>query len=246
MKKLLCILSILLSFNCRNINKTGEIKKDSVANFVATIKSNAYEIDTLKKVSKPFKLNNMVCYWEHFFEFQKNDSGTTQIEQIKMTLRNFETKKALSTFDINPIHSAYYDYKSSTYFETFNKGHFIDLNFDGFKDFTIYYEGSTPMSATTNIYLFNNKTKTFEDSELSDTSIEEVDPVNKILTTFSWDLEARYIKKHHFGKNGKIKFSAHITEENYSSNDTTLKVIRTYQKMINGKEVEIKVDTVEN
>jgi len=86
----------------------------------------------------------------------------------------------------------------------------------------------------------------FEDSELSDNSIEDLDAIHKILTTTSWDLNTHFTKKHHFDNKGKIKFTEYIDEENYYPNDTTSKLIRTYRKMIKDREIEIKVDTVDN
>lgn len=249
MKNVFYIFIILFLTSCKNVKKeTAVIKvlhEDTIGRAIARVDEGNDATDSLSKISKPFALNGIKCYWEHFFVLYKSKGDVYGME-VTMILKTFKTKQVLLEVFDNPRYIEDYDYKSEAYFDAINKDHFVDLNFDGFLDFKTYNKGSMPMTSVTNIYTFNGKTKLFEDSELSDNTIEELDATNKILTTSSWDLNARYTKKHHFSNNGKIKFSEYITEENYYPNDTTSRLIRTYQKMIKEEEVEIKVDTLDN
>jgi hypothetical protein len=154
-----------------------------------------------------------------------------------MKLYDYETKKLLLEYEYQPKYEENYDYKSVTYFDSINKHHFDDFNFDGFKDFTLYEYGSMAMTSATVIMLFNNETKTFEHSELSAPVIDEIDSVNKILTTHEWNMEYVSNKKYHFDNNGKIKF---IEVYRYP-NDTA---IVYYEKIINEKIVEQRTDTL--
>lgn len=237
MKKLIYISSIiLLAAGCKNIvqNKFPAQKvliNDMVA--PATAEESEVKADTLILTSRPFTLNNLLCYWKHSFLIY--DYGGLDIEA---KLYDYKTKRILLEYEESPKHPEYYyDYKSETYFDSINKNYFDDFNFDGFKDFTIYYNGSMAMTSTTAIYLFNNENKTFERSDLSDTSIEKIDTINRILQTSSWDMNYQFERKHHFDSNGKLIFSEQFTY----ANDTT--EIVHYKKTIDGKIVEQKTNT---
>lgn len=245
MKNLLYVFIILFLANCKNTKKETAVKKELHRDTVVKTVDGNEEPDSLTKISKPFPLNGLTCYWEHEFLIYKSGGDVHQLE-VAMKLKQFKTDKVLLEVNDNPRYAEDYDYKSESYFDDINKEHFEDLNFDGFKDFKIYNHGSMPMTSMTNIYTFNNKTKLFEDSGLSDNRIEDLDAANKILTTTSWNLNTQFATKHHFGNHGKIKFTEYIEEENYYPNDTTSKLIRTSRKMIKDKEIEIKVDTVDN
>ena len=71
--------------------------------------------------------------------------------EITMTLKHFKSNKVLLEVTDNPRYVEDYDYKSASYFDAINKQHFVNLNFDGFKDFKIYNRGSMPMTSMTNI-----------------------------------------------------------------------------------------------
>ena len=108
------------------------------------------------------------------------------------------------------------------------------VNFDGFKDFLIRSYGSMAMFELTNIYLFDNKTKSFVYSDLSDNGIE-TDSINRKLTTSSFDRDFEKTKIHYFDKFGKAKYTQVITK--YL--DSTYEVkYRTIEKIVNGKVVE--------
>lgn len=240
MKKLTYIFIILLVASCKNaIQNNLTVDKVVVADTAATEALPEYKTDTLSKISNPFLLNKLLCYWEHFFVIY-NYGGL----EITMKLYDYKTKKLLLEYEYQPKYEENYDYKSATYFDSINKDHFDDFNFDGFKDFTLYEYGSMPMTSATVIMLFNNETKTFEHSELSAASIDEIDNVNRILTTHEWDRENVYYKKYHFNKNGKIKFREEIAESEYSPNDTVIMKIRKYEKIKNEKIVEQRIDTL--
>lgn len=244
MKRIFYIAVMLLLVSCNNKRKNNYlVEKTIVSDTVATAEHAQYKTDTITKTSKIFPLNKLMCYWKHSFIIY--DYGNDQIGlDITMQLKESKTNKTILEYEFSPKYPEDYDFKSKHYFDVINKRHLADMNFDGFKDFTIYSPGSMPMTSSTNIYLFNKKTKTFDISDLSDTHIEEIDSLKKILTTSSFDMERVYFKKHHFDKKGKIKFSEHISEEDFYPNDTTQKRIRINTKMINNKEVETKIDTI--
>lgn len=240
MKKLTSIFIILLVASCKNaIQNNFPVDKVVIADTVSAREQPEYKADKLSKISNPFLLNKLLCYWEHFFVIY-NYGGL----EITMKLYDNKTKKLLLEYEYQPKYEENYDYTSLTYFDSINKRHFDDYNFDGFKDFSIYEYGSMPMTSGTVIMLFNNETKTFEHSELSAAVIDEIDSVNKILTTHEWDMDNVYYKKYHFDKNGKIKFREEITERDYYPNDTTAMRIKNYQKIINEKVVKQRTDTI--
>ncbi len=199
------------------------------------------EYDTLTLTSLPFALNRMSCYWKHSFVIY--DYGL----EVNMELLEKSSNRLLVEYADNPRYAENYNYKSSSYFDEINIKLLKDVNFDGLKDFVIYSEGSMAMTSLTNIYLFDKKTKTFirgEENDLSDISIEEIDSLNRILTTSSFDREREYKTLYHFDRSGNIKFTEHLSEETYSPNDTLDFTIKSYSKVVKGKEVASNVDTV--
>jgi len=202
--------------------------------------------DTIIKISEPFILNELSCYWKHYLIIA--DYG---LSEIIMELKEDKTDKLLFQYSDYVKYEDDFNYKSDNYFDEINEKHFIDVNFDGYKDFIIRSYGSMPMTDRTNIYIFYKQIKTFDsqrdaDGEyLSDTNIDEIDTINKILTTSSFSMELVFRRKHHFDNNGKIKFSEYFSEEFFYPNDTIEKRVTTYAKIINGKKVETKIDTTD-
>lgn len=240
MRKLLFISIILVFASCKKLPKNnvpvGTIATDTISHTEIPLKKS----DTLTKISEPFQLNNMLCYWKHSFIIY-DDYGF----DITMELKSADTRSTLFEYEYAPKYTEDYDYKSNSYFDTINKRHFRDVNFDGFKDFVIRSFGSMPMTSQDNIYLFNRNNKTFEYSEdLSDNTIEEVDNIKKILTTSSFTRESTSQRKHHFDKAGKLLFSEETFEGELEISDTILSNVVRYKKIINGKVVEIKTDTI--
>lgn len=245
MKNLIYLLLFFVLVSCKNsVPTTSSVAQNTVIDTVAFPDERELKTDTLTKVSDAFVLNKLVCYWHHHFVIYHYDNEEYGLD-ITMKLHEQKTKKLLLEWEFSPKYAEDYDYKSEHYFDSINKRHFRDMNFDGFKDFTIYSQGSMPMTSTTNIYVFNNETKTFNPSDLSDNVIEELDSVNRILTTSSWDMQANYTKKHHFDKKGKIKFTEVFTEvfeEEEVISDSIVKQKVQYQKIVDGKVVEERMD----
>jgi len=202
-----------------------------ITDTAATLMSEEDEMktDTFTIKSQPFVLNNLLCYWEHFFVIYDNFGI-----EIEAKLYDYKTKQIILEYSESPRNPEYYyDYKSESYFDSINMHYFEDFNFDGYKDFSIYSYGSMAMTSVTSIYLFNNKTKVFDYSEeLSDNTIEEIDTIKRILKTFSWDMENTYNKIHHFDRSGKLLFSE-IFDYSNETDDLVY-----YRKIVNQKVIE--------
>lgn len=247
MKKLLYISFLITLFlSCHHS------KKKFVANgktFYDTISVEAIteiKYDTIVKISEPFKLNKIFCYWKHYLVI--DDYG---LSEFIMELKQHKNDRLIFQYSDYVKFQDDFNYKSDSYFDEINEKYFKDVNFDGYKDFIIRSYGSMPMTDLTNVFIFDKQTETFTiDSQrdangeyLSDTNIDEIDSINKILTTSSFSIEVVFRRKHHFDKNGKIKFSEYFSEEFFYPNDTIEKRVTKYMKIIDGKEFESKIDT---
>ncbi len=198
--------------------------------------------DTVIKISKSFQLNTIWCYWKHTFVVY-GESGF----DLSMELRNSNSDSIMFEFEHAPKHSEEYNYKAGNYFEELNREHFKDVNFDGFKDFTIYLYGSMPMTSQTDIFIFNKNTGQFEidpEEDLSDTVIEELDSINRILVTSGFNMEATHKTKYHFDRNGKIKFTEKISEKMLDSDDANQLTVSEYEKYVKGKLINRRTDTL--
>lgn len=244
LKYLKIVCFILLFINCRNsaiqnISSNENTKIDTVS----TEPNSEIIYDTITKKSESFLLNNILCYWENKFI-----GSNGYVEEILMELKNEKTNESLLKYEHKPKYPNEYNYQSDYYFKELNKKHFTDVTFDGYKDFIIYSYGSMPMTSMQVIFVFNAKTKTFlsgdDENDLSNTNIEEIDSINKVLITSSFDREGYYVKRHHFEKNGKIKFTEYLDEIDFLQNDTISKLIVLYRKVKDGKEIERKIDTI--
>lgn len=234
MRNLIYLLSFLFLINCKNSNinrvQKSVIKQDTVLkNEILVDKS-----DSILKKSNPFELNKMLCYWENYiFE---ND-------EIKINLKNYKTNKMLIS-EIIFNENVKVDDDSEQDFDKLIADYFGDFNFDGFKDFFIYYKGSTAMTSNYGIFLFNPKTQTFDYSEyLSENvnSIDTVDSKNKKLITTSYSRFFEVTKTHYFDKFGTVRFSEIITLE---VSDTKPMQYKTYEKIVNGAAVITKKDSI--
>jgi len=215
-------IQILLIISCKN-----SIDKDQ-----PSIKTNA--IDTTSIInktygtiikSKPFKINGIECYWE------QTDTLTEEGTMDLIKLKAYKTNRIL----VNHI-----DCCLKYGFDMNTTDHFIDVNFDGFKDFLIRSYGSTAMFEETHIYLFDNKAKQFTPSDLSDNIIEP-DSIHRKLITSSFDRNFEKTKTHYFDNIGKLKHTEIVTIEHW---DTTPYEYKTYEKIVNGKVVETKKDSI--
>lgn len=232
MKNIFYIFIILVLTSCKNSIKSDEPKKLVITDTVARREISTHKYGIIKK-SNPFKINGIECFWE------QTDTLVEEGAMDIIRLKDYKTKRVL----INHIDCCCCKYG----FEFYSSENFIDINFDGFKDFLIMSYGSMAMFELTNIYLFDNKTKQFEYSDLSDNGIE-TDSVNKRLITRSSDISPNgrnfeKTKTHYFDKFGKVKYTEVITTEDW---DTIPTVYRTYEKIVNGKVVETKKDSVIN
>lgn len=226
MKNLFYIVVIFFVVSCKNTTKDISSKEAVNADSVTTTEFSEMKADTLAKISKPFNINDVKCYWTQL----DSPEDITMLE-----LKDFTTQRILLTYsDSFRIKN---DFNSAGYFDE----HFQDLNFDGFKDFLITSYGSNEMTNLVNIYVFNEKTKSFEFSEeLSDNRIESIDVINRKLITSSSDRDSETIKNHYFHKNGQLKYLEIITKSDSIVNDTINIYINRYEKSINGKIVKTK------
>lgn len=224
MKNLFYIVVILFVVSCKNTTKDISSKKS--INTVTTKEFPKMKAETPAKISEPFIINGMKCNWRQI----DSSEGETTLE-----VKDYKTQRILLSY------SDYFrtenDFNSADYFNE----HFQDLNFDGFKDFLIISYGSNETTNLVNIYLFYDRTKSFEFSEdLSDNRIEEIDTVNRILVTSSSSGDNEIKKNHYFDKNGKLKYLETITKSDSIVNDTVNLYRNRYEKSINGKVVKTK------
>lgn len=220
MKKTLYIFTFLLVVSCKN-----PIIKENIV-------LQKTEKDTIFRISNPFKINNMEIYWKYYF--------TTEGEML-MTLKEYKTNRTLLEHsDITRLDFDYYknyDYSNEQYLENFQ-----NVNFDDNMDFVLYSnQDSGSGGAFFRIYLFNNNKKVFEYSEVLSGGEVEIDTINKTLTTY-WKSgkSFNFQKIYHFGQNGKIEFTENFVNEYLEENSWKT----DYKKMINGKIVEQKTDTI--
>lgn len=250
MKKLFYIsFLILFLVSCKN-SKSVRFPEENTVIPETVSEEEIIEVkyDTIIKTSDPFKLNNILCYWEHTL-IVANYIDYSVLDNIVMKLKDYKTSRLIVEESDYVKYERDFDYKSDNYFEEINKRYFKDVNFDGYKDFITFSYGSMGMTNSTGIYIFDKHTQTFvskkdaDGEDLSDNYIEEIDSVNRILVTSSFDMEAQYTRKHYFDKNGKIKFSEYITEKSIEISDTIYGIF-DYSKIINGKEIERRIDTL--
>lgn len=232
---ILLIFIILIFTSCKNTTKENPTKKDVKNNIVAFNKLSNKELDTIVKTSNTFKINGIECIWKHYIIN----------EEVRFILKDFKTNQTLIDTDYILNYISESD-TSSTYFKTVNEKCFVDLNFDGFKDFTCESRGSNgAMSNIVIIYIFNNKTKTFNESEeIYGNEILKIDKIKRsLILSHEWrhGQDSTII---YFNKLGKIKYTE--VYSGYSSIiDTTTWVYNIYIKTINGKKVKEKRDSIQ-
>lgn len=214
-----------------NNSQTTEIKTDTVA----TSTTQEVILDTLVKISKPFKLNGIKCYWEH------KVAGSNK---FIIRLLDYNTNKVLLAHDdiFPPL-----NYKADNYFDEINKESLKDVNFDGHIDVLLkIYSGAMAMNDRIYVYLFDHEDRIYISAdELEANRIELIDKKNRKLIAAN---EYRYGTDsivHHFDKAGKIKFTDEFS--NYTIlEDTTWVEYKTYKKIVNGETVyeRTKSDTI--
>jgi hypothetical protein len=227
MKILFYIFTISLLVSCKNL-ENNPIKKIVIKDTVSTLEIPSHKYGLILK-SKPFKINGIECYWE------KTDTLVDEGVSNLIKLIEKRTKRILINHQECCLKYG---------FDFGSPNNFLDVNFDGYKDFLIRSYGSIAMFENTNIYLFNNKTKQFVYSDLSDNLIE-TDSINRKLITRSFDRSSEgnfnKTKTHYFDAFGKAKYTEVFTIQDF---DTIPVEYRTYEKIVNGKLVKTKKDTV--
>ena len=217
---------ILFLSGCRNAVENSPSNTTAVKDSISVADLPKLKTGTLAKTSAPFIINSIKCTWKQ----TESPEG-----EITLELKDYKTQRILLGY------SDYFrtenDFNSAGYLNE----HFQDLNFDGFKDFLMTSYGSNETTNLVNIYLFNERTKTFEFSEdLSDNRIEEVDTVNRKLVTSSSGKDNEIKKNHYFDKYGQLKYLETITTSDSIVNDTLNIYRNRYEKSVNGKVVKTK------
>lgn len=218
--------------SCKNSKEIDVLEENIITKAEEIIKA-----ETLTKISESFTVNGVECYWKVSIIMEQGDFEGGFITR---ELINNKTQKTI----LKDSDFAHIDRYKEIDFEK-EKENFKDVNFDGFKDFIVFNHSGTPKPYNFfyNIHIFDNSTKSFDFSEeLSGTEIE-TDSINrKVISNYLYmGHSAKTI--HHLDKNGKIKFTEIFREDSATINDT-LYTGKEYIKIINGKVVETKRDSI--
>lgn len=230
----LVLVQILLFTSCKNtVDKTATPTLPQKAINIDTVALGTdHEIkwDTIKHLSKSFEVNKILLYWEK--NYVMADGG---ISEIYARLRNYKTEQLLIEV---PLGFEDHVDNSDDFYNKLKEQSFEDYNFDGFDDISVSLRGSTALTSMTAIYLFNPKTKSFNNysEKLSATDVE-VDKKSMTVTATNYDRHSEIAKKYHFDKLGKIKYTEIFSHYNDSIE------YKTYEKIVHGKVVESKVDS---
>jgi hypothetical protein len=249
MKNIICI-SFLIAFSCQN-SKNNKVSEENITDKEKTTTDtlvqkvpeykkteiNWEKYDTFFKVSEPFLINGIECFWEFELTVYEGATGGSGINRLK----NHNTNKVLllneDYFDIdlfNSIDKNNFDFN----------GAFKDANFDGLKDFIVYSRtGSGSGGSAFNVYLFDKKKNIFELSDELSGGEFEINETDKTVSTY-WKMGVGWnsSRVHHFDKNGKIKFTE-ITTREIVDGDTISLLQTTYEKVVNGKTIKTEIDT---
>ncbi len=218
---------LLYSCNFKQENKETKIVDSSKKDTSVIAKNTFPKYDTFVKTSSDFIVNNINCY----FKYETVSEDTLGYCNVVTQLIDKATGKAILENE-----DFYYGFNP----EKFQIGQ-DDFNFDGNKDYSFYSnENSGSGGVFYKIYLFNNKTKRFDYSELLSGGNVEVDSLNKTVSNF-WKMGAgfRSTENIRFGKQGKIKFIERKISEGIEG-DTLGRRKITYEKKINSKIVKRK------
>ena len=108
MKPALLIFFILLITGCIKSVKTIPAKETVIAPTLAQTKLMATELDTLVKTSKPFKVNGIVCYWQHYF---------SSTDEMRMVLKKVKTEEVMADTDFILLYGPGENEDSGSYFD---------------------------------------------------------------------------------------------------------------------------------
>ena len=218
------ILLIVILTGCNRPVYKNHTQSNIVTDTVATAPLPEIVPDTVVKISKPFNLNNTRCYWRHEI--------TTDDELIIKLLEHKTNEILLEHFSFIYVKP---DYEALYYFDEINKDCFANVNFDGFTDILIKFQGDGPINDAVDIFLFNKENKIYNHSaDLSDNRIGKIDAKNKKFITTNTSRHGSDSTIHYFNNTGKV-----IARETFSSYNTTEDTIwlehKTYQKTVNGE-----------
>lgn len=250
MKTTFYIFAIFIFVNCQNsknnnVSEENNTDKENIITDTLDQKVPEYKkseinwdkYDTLFKVSEPFLINGIKCFWEFELTVYEGATGGVGVNRLK----NHNTNKVLllneDYFDLDLFNSI-----DKNNFD-FNGG-FKDANFDGLKDFIVYSKtGSGSGGSAFNVYLFDKKKNIFEISEELSGGEFEINETDKTVSTY-WKMGVGWNSSqvHHFDKNGKIKFTEITTREIIEGDKTNL-LQTTYKKVVDGKTIKTEIDT---
>lgn len=229
MKKLLYISFLILFLVSCKQPQSNDFSQENII-----VDTFVQKTDTITKISEPFIVNNIECYWK--VSIIRDDEG----EHITRELIEDKTQKII----LKDVDFYHIEEHINIDFEK-EKENFKDVNFDGFKDFIVFNYSNSPQDYLDfyNIHIFNKNTKSFDFSEeLSDTQIK-IDSINKRVTSDYGYKNYSVHKIHYFNRNGTIKFTEEFSEF-LGINDTVSMIYKNYKKIINGEEVETKRDSI--
>ncbi len=192
---------------------------------------------------KPFKTNNISCYWitelELFFDDKK------QIRKAKNIIRklvNSSTKKVILNTDEDVIIGNF-----TSGFDSLIEN-FIDFNLDGYLDFSIYhYNKSGASNSFYDNFIFNSKTKQFEYSkELSGAEITVDKEQRTVHFLYKSGLNNHLSKTLYYNHLGKLLQEENLlTEEIKDKKSNKWFIKTTYTIIKNGKIISKKVDLID-
>jgi hypothetical protein len=220
----------MIALSCQN-SKSNKVSEEN------TVEKEKVITDTLNKVSEPFLINGIKCYWEFELTVYDGAKGGSGINKLK----NHNTNKVLL------LNEDYFDLDLFISIDKHNfdfNGEFKDANFDGFKDFIVYSRtGSGSGGSAFNVYLFDKKKNIFKFSKELSGGEFEINEADKTVSTY-WKMGVSWNSSqvHHFDKNGKIKFTE-ITTREVITGDTTSLLQTTYKKIVEGKTIKTEIDT---
>lgn len=250
MKTIFYIFFISLFVSCQNSQKKQNSEenytdKENIITDMLVQKASEHKkteinwdkSDTLFKISEPFLINEIKCFWEFELIVYEGTTGGSGINRLK----NYNTNKVLL------LNEDYFDLDLFNSIDTNNfdfNGEFKDANFDGLKDFIVYSKtGSGSGGSAFNVYLFDKAKNIFERSDELSGGEFEINETDKTVSTY-WKMGVGWNSSqvHHFDKNGKIKFTEITTREIVDGDSTSL-LQTTYKKVANGKTIKTEIDT---
>jgi hypothetical protein len=197
---------------------------------------------------KPFKINNLKCYWETTLEIIFDVTNKPlKAKNCTRKLVNTKTKKTIliskPDMDVNNNNN-----NNNDSFNT-SIGDFKDFNFDGYLDFSIYNSKCSGASqAFFDNYLYNPKTNKFDYSKkLSGSEIT----INNKLRTISlyYNMGRSYNLEHiiYYDLKGTILFEEKFIEELLKEkNSAEYYYLKTYQKIKQNKIILTKTEKDKN